>query len=201
MGNRPTSDAGRFRTVPERSPEFAHLSLDGLRAYRRALSAEEGRVSYWRRIVQARLDLVRAAEAGTATTVDNLRGVFAEDRVDTGRRALMTVLADDEMPPLPDLAEVYSREPKVGDEAHNRKLAHDLTKAEMQLSAYRTALHKRLAGATGELIARYREQPTLCLTALPTSQAGRRSARSPPERARAARRRTSSHARLFHTRD
>ena len=40
----------------------------------------------------------------------------------------------------------------------------------MQLSAYRTALHKRLAGATGELIARYREQPTLCLTALPTTQ-------------------------------
>jgi hypothetical protein len=172
MGNRPTSDAGRFRTTPERSPEFAHLSLDGLRAYRRALSAEEGRVSYWRRIVQARLDLVRAAETGATTTVDNLRGVFAEDRVDTGRRALMTVLADDEMPPLPDLAEVYAREPKVGDDEHNRKLAHDLTKAEMQLSAYRTALHKRLAGATGELIARYREQPTLCLTALPTTQTG-----------------------------
>ena len=36
--NRPTADAGRFRAVPERSPDFAHLSLDGLRAYRRALS-------------------------------------------------------------------------------------------------------------------------------------------------------------------
>src|SRR5256885_3358655 len=41
MGNRPTTDAGRFRSVPERSPDFAHLSLDGLRAYRRALSEEE----------------------------------------------------------------------------------------------------------------------------------------------------------------
>src|SRR6185437_14640431 len=108
MGNRPTSDAGRFRTVPERSPEFAHLSLDGLRAYRRALSAEEGRVSYWRRIVQARLDLVRAAENGGALpTVDNLRGVFAEARIDSGRRALLNVLPDDDIPPLPDLVEVY----------------------------------------------------------------------------------------------
>ncbi|HMC68705.1 MAG TPA: hypothetical protein VKJ07_06080, partial [Mycobacteriales bacterium] len=60
MGNRPTTDAGRFRAVPERSPDFAHLSLDGLRKYRLALSDEESRVSYWRRIIQARLDLVRA---------------------------------------------------------------------------------------------------------------------------------------------
>jgi hypothetical protein len=172
MGNRPTSDAGRFRTVPERSPEFAHLSLDGLRSYRRALSAEEGRVSYWRRIVQARLDIVRAAEGGTAATVDNLRGVFAEARVDSGRKALLTLVPHDDIPPLPDLAEVWMREPVVGAIEHNRSLAHDLSKAEAQLSAYRTALHKRLAAATGELIARYREQPDLCLTALPTPRTG-----------------------------
>ena len=89
MGNRPTTDAGRFRAVPERSPDFAHLSLDGLRKYRHALSDEESRVSYWRRIIQARLDLVRAAEGGTVATVDNLRGVFAEARVDSGRKALL----------------------------------------------------------------------------------------------------------------
>ena len=167
--NRPTSDPGRFRAAPERSPDFAHLSLDGLRAYRRALSTEEGRVSYWRRIVQARLDLVRAAEGGTAATVDNLRGVFAEARVDSGRRALLTVLPIDDIPPLPDLVELWAREPRLGALEHNRQLAHDLSKAEAQLSAYRTALHKRLAAATGELIARYREQPDLCLSALPVT--------------------------------
>lgn len=167
MANRPTTDTGRFRTVPERSPDFAHLSLDGLRAYRRALSAEESRVSYWRRIIQARLDIVRAAEVGTVASTDNLRGVFAEARVDSGRRALLSVLPIDDIPPLPDLVGLWAREPRLGDEEHNRRLAHDLSKAEAQLSAYRTALHKRLAGATGELIARYREEPTLCLTALP----------------------------------
>jgi hypothetical protein len=170
MANRPTADTGRFRTVPERSPDFAHLSLDGLRAYRHALTAEEGRVSYWRRIIQARLDLVRVAEVGALATSDNLRDVFTEARVDTGRRALLTVLPVDDMPPLPDLVELWAREQTAADDPHNKKLAHDLSKAETQLSAYRTALHKRLAAATSELIARYREQPALCLSALPTQR-------------------------------
>lgn len=169
MGNRPTSDAARFRQAPERSPEFAHLTLDGLRAYRRALSDEEGRVSYWRRIVQARLDLVRSTDGGSAG-LDTLRGVFAETRVDGGRKALMTVFPHGDMPPMPDLAEVWSREPRPGAEAWNKRLIRDLSKAETQLSAYRTALHKRLSAATNELIARYREQPELCLTALPTQR-------------------------------
>ena len=176
MGNRPTTDAGRFRAVPERSPDFAHLSLDGLRKYRHALSDEESRVSYWRRIIQARLDLVRAAEGGTVATVDNLRGVFAEARVDSGRKALLTVVPADDIPPLPDLVEVWARQPRMGAVEYNRRLAHDLSKAEAQLSAYRTALHKRLSAATGELIARYREQPDLCLTALPSQRSSARAA-------------------------
>src|SRR3954467_5656886 len=109
MANRPTADAGRFRAVPERSPAFAHLSLDGLRAYRRALSTEEGRVSYWRRIIQARLDLVRAAEAGTVATQANLRGVYAGARVDSGRKALLPALPIDAMPPLPHVVDLWAR--------------------------------------------------------------------------------------------
>jgi hypothetical protein len=173
MGNRPTSDAGRFRSAPERSPDFAHLSLGGLRAYRHTLSAEENRVSYWRRIVQARLDVVRATDGGSPATVDNLRSVFAEARVDSGRHALMSVLPLDDIPPLPDLVGLWAREPRLGDEAYNQRLVHDLTRAETQLSAYRTALHKRLAAATSELIARYREEPSLCLSALPQQETAR----------------------------
>jgi hypothetical protein len=176
MANRPTADAGRFRTAPERSPEFAHLSLDGLRAYRLALTNEEGRVSYWRRIIQARLDLVRAAENGSVGTGERLRDVFAEVRVDSGRRALMTVIPVEDIPPLPDLAELWTREPQPGADEYNATLAVDLSRAEAQLSAYRTALHRRLASATGELIARYREEPSLCLSALPVQRAGLRAA-------------------------
>ena len=174
MANRPTADAGRFRTAPERSPEFAHLSLDGLRSYRLALTNEENRVSYWRRIIQARLDIVRAAEAGTMATGERLRDVFAEVRVDSGRRVLLTVIPVEDIPPLPDLPELWTREPLPGAGEHNAALAGDLSRAEAQLSAYRTALHKRLAAATGELIARYREEPTLCLSALPVQRSGLR---------------------------
>jgi hypothetical protein len=166
MPNRPTAD--RFHAPPERSPDFAHLSLDGLRQYRSTLSSEESRVSYWRRIIQARLDVVRACDAGGATTVNDLRDVFTESRVAGARTALITIVPVDDMPPLPDLGAVWAREPKPGDSAHNNALMHDLAKAESQLSAYRGALHRRLANATAELIARYRETPALCLTALPT---------------------------------
>jgi hypothetical protein len=47
------------------------------------------------------------------------------------------------------------------------ELKHELSFAELQLSAYRAALHRRLSGATTELIARYREEPRLALIALP----------------------------------
>jgi hypothetical protein len=173
MPNRPTAD--RFHAPPERSEDFAHLSLDGLRQYRATLSSEESRVSYWRRIIQARLDLVRAADSGAASTVEDLRDVFAETRTNGARTALLTVVPADDMPPLPDLASLWAREPLTGTEQQNNELIHDLTKAESQLSAYRAALHRRLASATAELIARYRESPDLCLTALPSRPGDRRS--------------------------
>jgi len=165
MPNRPTAD--RLSSPPERNPQFGHLSLGGLRNYRSTLSSEESRVSYWRRIIQARLDLVRAAQTGTTTSVDDLREVFAEHHVGGNRTSLLTVMPIDDMPPLPDLAAIWSRQPTPEDQVANDELIHELTKAEAQLSAYRAALHRRLAAATGELIARYREQPDLCLTVLP----------------------------------
>ena len=165
MPNRPTAD--RQSTPPERNPQFAHLSLGGLRHYRSTLASEESRVSYWRRIIQARLDLVRAAHDGTSTSVDDLREVFAEHHVGGNRTALLTVMPIDDMPPLPDLASLWSRQAEADNDEANAELIRELSNAESQLSAYRAALHRRLADATGELIARYREQPNLCLTALP----------------------------------
>lgn len=174
MPNRPTAD--RFHAPPERSTDFAHLSLDGLRQYRSTLSSEESRVSYWRRIIQARLDVVRATESGSANSLDDLRNMFTDNRAMGSRNALITIVPVDDLPPLPDLGAIWAREPLPGDEAHNGMLIHDLTKAESQLSAYRTALHRRLASATAELIARYREEPDLCLTALPGPPPGSRTA-------------------------
>jgi hypothetical protein len=166
----PRSRKGGPRPVPERNDVFAHLTLDGLRSYRRALGDEEGRVSYWRRILQARLDVVRAGlEGGSAREVDTeaLRPVLADTRVGAGRRALISVVPVDDIPPLPQIEQLWERQVRPDDVVGQRALEVELAAAERQLSDYRAALHRRIAEATGELIARYREKPALCLSALP----------------------------------
>jgi hypothetical protein len=165
----PARDGGRRsagRATPERSPEFAHLSLDELRAFRRTLTSEEDQVSYWRRIIQARLDVLRAGALGNAGG-EHLRPVLTDDRIASSRTALVSVMPADDIPPLPNLAELWERRVADSDQHGQDELDRDLAVAERQLSEYRAALHRRIADATGELIARYREQPELCLTALP----------------------------------
>jgi hypothetical protein len=167
---RPRSRRSTPRPVPERDSAYAHLTLDGLRTYRSALTEEENRVSYWRRILQARLDLLRAGmEGGTARAVDidALRPVLTDVRVGAGRRALVDVVPADDMPPLPQLEQLWQRHADPADTAATEDLERALAAAERQLSDYRAALHRRIAESTGELIARYRETPSLCLTVLP----------------------------------
>jgi hypothetical protein len=156
------------RPAATTSPEHAHLSLGALRDYRKALAAEESNVSYWRRIIQARLDVVRA---GSDLVSDNLKPVLTDERVGAGRQALVQIVPTGDIPPLPDLAGLWDRQVDVDDPAAVADLDAALTEAERQLSDYRTALHGRLGAATSELIARYRDEPALCLTALPTQPA------------------------------
>ena len=162
------------KAVPERSPEFAAFDLAALREHRAQLNATEAKVSYWRRILQARLDVLRAG-LPDRTDADYLRPVLAEAREGLGRRAIVHVLPGDEAP-VPDLVELWDRTVDHDDPAAVAAFDTELAQAESQLSAYRGALHKRIAAVTGELIARYREDPTLCLVALPL--APKRSARA-----------------------
>ncbi len=157
----------QVRPEPKRTEQHAHLSLDGLREYRTALTAEESNVSYWRRIIQARLDVVRA---GSDLVSENLKPVLTDERVGAGRRALVDVLPTSDIPPLPDLASLWERQVDPSDVEALAELEADLDEAEKQLSSYRNALHVRLGEATSELIARYRDEPNLCLTALPTQK-------------------------------
>ena len=156
----PTPRKPAVRPTPERTEEHAHLTLPELREYRKVLSAEESRVSYWRRILQARLDLLLAGSHGDSET---LRPVLTDQRVGAGRRALVEITPVDDIPPLPDLAGLWDRFVDLNDEAGVAALAEDLAAAERQLSDYRSVLHRRIGAA----IARYRDEPTLCLSALP----------------------------------
>jgi hypothetical protein len=169
LADRPAPERrkGAARPVPLRNADYAHLSLDALREYRRALSAEEGKVSYWRRILQARLDVLQAGSGARALDHEHLRPVLTTERVGAGRQALVEILPVDDIPPLPSLAELWDRRIAPGDDTARASFEQDLRVAEAQLSAYRNALHRRIGDATGELIARYREQPALCLSALP----------------------------------
>ena len=163
------------RPVPERSAEFAGLSLESLREYRKTLSTEEAKVSYWRRIIQARLDTVRAGALGGADGA-YLRPVLTDARVAGSRTAVLEVLPVDDIPPLPSLAELWDRRVDETDTEAMVVLEADLAVAEQQLSAYRRALHQRIGAATGELIARYRETPALCLSVLPLREERRATA-------------------------
>jgi hypothetical protein len=156
----------RGRPEPKYAPELAHLALDALRDYRQELVNEETRVSYWRRLLQARLDQVIGPDDHQA--LNRLRGVLDDHGQSSRRLAMLPVVKPEDAAPLPNLAVLWEITP--GDEGDHDSMITRLTEAESDLSAYRRSLHERLDAATGELISRYRDQPALALQALPLRQ-------------------------------
>ena len=163
----------RLRRTPQRDAAFANVSLADLRSFRRAAIEEETRVSYWRRLVQARLDLLRSGDDGS--DVARLGRVLADKPGASRRQAFVRITPPGDMPPLPELEELWRRA-TLASEADRPHAISDLEGAEHQLSEYRSALHQRIGAATEELVARYREQPSLCLDLLPLVPQMRQSA-------------------------
>ena len=157
------------RVEPSRNVDYQHLEIDELRAYRKTLTDEESRVSYWRRIIQARLDLLRADDRDSGR-LERLDSALGAAQGTSKRQALITLMPADDVPPIPALDTLWARQVNTEDPAAVTELEGELSFAELQLSTYRTALHERIGLATGELIARYREEPTLCLRALPLGE-------------------------------
>jgi len=154
---------------PKRKPEYAHLDLAHLRHFRQALMAEEQRVSYWRRILQAKLDTVRERENVRTADVAALRPVLTTERMNMGRIALVSFLPISDIPPLPDLGRLWEMATPIDDPERVAALERDLEDAESELSHYRRRLHEKIDAVTAELVARYRENPNACLVALPVS--------------------------------
>lgn len=146
---------------------LADLGLQALRAYRRQLADEEDRVSYWRRLVHARLDVL-AAEASQDGPLG--LGTLARVLGDTGagrtRTALVRVRAAEPLPDLPVLEEMWVTEVDADDPVAVAAAVERLQRAERQLTSYRRALHQRIDEATTELIERYRRDPASALVAL-----------------------------------
>jgi hypothetical protein len=142
------------------------MTLERLRNYRRTLLTEELRASYWRRLLQARRDLLRSGgQPGDRST---LQDALAEERGGAGRQVILALHPSAGMPILPHLPDLWATEVWKLTPESARQLSIRLTSAESVLSSYREALHHRLDRATADLVARYHEDPCLCFSALPT---------------------------------
>ena len=161
--------SGAVRRIAQRAPELAPLSLDELRAYRQELITEEARVSYWRRLVQARMDLALEdpTALGALGSRERLRDVLTDQQRESRRLSVQPVAGDAGLPPVPDLAVLWDGEADPSAPGFAEDTLARLADAEHQLSSYRRSLHERLDAATGELISRYRDEPALALRALP----------------------------------
>jgi hypothetical protein len=162
--------ATRRRPVTEAvaSPHLEGLDLAALRAYRSELMAEEDRVSYWRRLAHARIDLLEAeSSAEGVLSFDDLVRVLGDTGAGRVRHALVRVRPSDPLPDLPVLEEMWATEVDPHDPWAVGEALDRLRSAEKQLTEYRRALHERIDEATSELIVRYRRDPASALVALP----------------------------------
>jgi hypothetical protein len=157
------------------SAAMADLPLGDLRRYRRQLAEEEERVSYWRRLVHARLDVLAAeAHHERSLTLEELIRVLGDTGAGRTRTALVSVRAADPLPDLPVLEDMWVTELDPHDAAALAEATRRLRAAEHQLTDYRRALHRRLDEATSELIDRYRENPASALVAFREPHTGAR---------------------------
>lgn len=160
--------------------QAAELDLDELRAERARLQGEEHAVSYVRRLVQGRLDLVRAearsrASGGHLDVAHDLPSVLG-DRVLAGGGSAPGGAADITMgsarPPRettvpadhPLVHDLDERCERLGmhqltelDDAALTELESELDTFEHACSAERHALFQRIDALTAELVRRYRD--------------------------------------------
>lgn len=148
--------------------DLQSLALPDLRDYRHGLEAEEDRVSYWRRLVHARLDLLAAESANDhPLTLTDLVRVLGDTGTGRSRQALVGVRASEPLPELPELTEMWATDVDPHDEGQVADAVDRLNRAERQLTDYRRALHQRIDEATAELIQRYRADPLAALAVIP----------------------------------
>jgi len=156
-----------FTVTPKTETTLQQMPLKELRTYRKSLTDEEERVSYWRRLVQFRVNLIKTQkEAGTITTRELVRSLGSTGS-GSRRQKLLSMEPQSELPQLPGLDELWTSAINLSDEEGTNRLVEELTRVEKLLSQYRTALHACIDGATHELIVRYKNDPNLSLELFP----------------------------------
>ncbi len=140
------------------------LDLHQLRQHRARLSAEDDRISYWRRLTLARIDdLESGSHPRTDLSVDQLNRVLGDTATGRARRSIQLVVG--QLPELPALSTDWAGSIKSSARAETVIL---LAAAHTALGVYEAALHDFMGQANRELIHRYRADPSLALDALPS---------------------------------
>lgn len=141
--------------------DLVELTMASLRSYRKGLIDESDRVSYWRRLIQVRLDLISATKAAEEITTADLITSLGHTASGARRQQFLSIKAHDELPDLPGLNDLWTAAIDPSDVVATEALVAQLQAAEAKLSAYRNSLHARLDAATDELVARYKANPDL----------------------------------------
>lgn len=152
--------------LPFTTDDLKSMNLDQLREIRRVLTDRESQISYWRRIIQARLDLLRDGALKRGATIEGLQRILSQQMGANNRKGMLSLKPEKEQP-IPGLNHLWHRGLNGDDD---EQLEADLIAAERQLSAARSQLFGLIDGATEELIHRYQADPSLALTALPHRQ-------------------------------
>lgn len=153
--------------------DLAQMSLSDLRDERVRLQADDDRVSYARRAVQSRLDIVRAEQDRRAHGGD--AAVDADGDVTGGLRRVLSqqLTGGPARPPRDDGADIASS-PEVRrldelcaaggfshlaelDDASVAALEADLAQLEREVSSDRRERFARIDALSGELVRRYRD--------------------------------------------
>jgi hypothetical protein len=140
--------------------------LAGLRALRKELREEEQQVSYWRRLVQGRLDLAQAALAGDQPSVEKLTTIASGHRPHPRRNGaprrspcFAEFVSGIQDRRLVSLAAAWDTQIPWDDRERLRNVEATLEEIERELSERRRVLHERIDACTAELVDRYRRDP------------------------------------------
>jgi hypothetical protein len=166
---RPPGPRSPFADAPE--PELPGLTLDGLRALRRDAQQEEADLSYLRRLLQGRIDILRAelarrtapdAPIQDAPVLDRLSEILTDvpSRVRSSARHVTVGTPHSER--YRQLAEEMLSDVELSDlGARTDDELHDamgrLVRREQEVSRLRQSFQRMVDGCSNEITRRYRD--------------------------------------------
>jgi hypothetical protein len=153
-------------TDPELPGRIGDMQTAAIRSLRDDCREEESRLSYTRRLLQARLDIARAEVARRGGADEQLLGrlpqILSEHGGVTGNPRSLRIYHPDEVDPHRRLEDreledpALSRLPQLADDALDALISR-LSKLERQVSDERARVLNHLDSLQGELVARYRD--------------------------------------------